>query len=116
MTSCRRMTVMLLAMSLTLMAAPRASAEPLSYKNADLIILTDGQVKYLGGERSNIQSRLADLGSGDVAVRPIALDLFGFAIRRRLEARFFSKASSATSEVRLKRSRILNAVEKSSLY
>ena len=50
-----------------------------------LIVLTDGQVKYLGGERSNIQSRLADLGSGDVAVRPIALDLFGFTIRRQLE-------------------------------
>ena len=51
---------------------------------AEIIVITDQQAKYLGGERTALQSLTSD-AAVDVSVRPIALDLFGFT-RRVLEA------------------------------
>ena len=50
---------------------------------AELVVLTDQQVKYLGGERTALQSLTSD-AAVDVAIRPIALDLFGFSSARVL--------------------------------
>jgi hypothetical protein len=48
---------------------------------AEIISLTDQQVRYLGGDRTALQSLTTD-SSIDVAVRPLALDLFGFSLAR----------------------------------
>src|SRR5688500_9650197 len=51
---------------------------------AEVAVITDQQVKFLGGERTALQSLTSD-AAVDVAIRPIALDLFGFAPRRVLQ-------------------------------
>lgn len=67
-----------LGQAYTMFGDPRPAGErPLS----EIIVITDQQVKYLGGERTALQSLTSD-AAVDVSVRPIALDLFGFSAQR----------------------------------
>jgi len=50
---------------------------------AEIVVITDQQVRFLGGERNSIQSLTSDFAV-DVAIRPIAQDLFGFSVQHVL--------------------------------
>lgn len=60
----------------------RAAGRP---TQGELFVLSDQQVKLLGGDRTLVQSLTVD-AEVDVAIRPIALDLFGFSLNRLLRS------------------------------